>query len=162
MDNRRALTAILFLVLAVLRPAAWTETLPDGPAKPVVERMCTACHELTIGTAQRQSREKWAALVEEMIGRGATGSAEEIAAVVDYLAANFGPSPTSPAAGAKINVNRASSEELARAVPLSTSEADAIVKYRQRNPAFKEWREVAAVPGVDAKKIESAKDRIVF
>src|SRR5437867_2716571 len=125
MVNRRRLTTLLFLALAALPPAGWTQSLPDGPAKPVVERMCTSCHELTIGTAQRQSREKWAALVEDMIGRGATGSSEEIAAVVDYLAANFGPGPASPAAGAKVNVNRASSEELARAVPLSAGEADA-------------------------------------
>jgi competence ComEA-like helix-hairpin-helix protein len=59
-------------------------------------------------------------------------------------------------------VNTASASELATALDLTAAESTSIVSYRDRNGNFKEWRDLTKVPDVDAKKIESNKDRLVF
>ncbi len=82
----------------------------------------------------------------------------EIDRVINYLATNFGPG-----AATKINVNTAGNAGLAAALGLSASgAAEGIVSYRSANGRFKELKDLAKVPGIDAKKIESAKDRIEF
>ena len=75
--------------LAVCKAQAQAD-LPQGPGRAVVERMCTSCHGLNVVTAQRMTKKAWAAQVDDMVSRGAIGSADDIRQVVDYLAANFG------------------------------------------------------------------------
>jgi DNA uptake protein ComE-like DNA-binding protein len=41
-------------------------------------------------------------------------------------------------------------------------EAQAVVEYRDIHGEFKEWREVAKVPGVDTAKVEARKDSMAF
>jgi len=65
-------------------------SLPDGPAKRLVEKTCSTCHSLDQAVAPKRSRGQWQASVDAMIQRGAKLSAEEAASVVAYLAANFG------------------------------------------------------------------------
>jgi hypothetical protein len=76
-----------------LAQGAQPTALPDDPARPVVERLCTSCHELVIGEKQRYSRERWAELVDQMSARGMEGSSEDVEIVVNYLAKYFGPEP---------------------------------------------------------------------
>lgn len=76
--------------------------LPDGPGKPIVQRMCTGCHSLSTVTSKHATKEQWSNTVQQMVSRGADGTDEEIETVVDYLAKNFPPvkddkSSTSPA-----------------------------------------------------------------
>ena len=71
---------------------------------------------------------------------------------VQYVVANFG----------RVNVNRASEEDLVEIVPLSASEASAIVEFRMREREFRALEDLRKVPGVDFTKIQERKDRIVF
>jgi competence protein ComEA len=105
-----------------------------------------------------------------MVARGADIPDEDLESVVEYLAKNFGPTKE-PAAGEKdhdrnqpvnVNVNKASAAELGAELGLSPTEAAAIVAYREQNGNFKAWRELTNVPGIEATKIESNKDRLVF
>jgi glucose dehydrogenase/cytochrome c5 len=64
--------------------------LPDGSGKDATVQMCTKCHGTAVFTGMRMGRAAWDAEVAAMVERGATGSAEQIRAVVDYLAKNFG------------------------------------------------------------------------
>jgi len=64
--------------------------LPDGEAKPIVERSCTACHGLELITTVRLSKEMWRDIVLEMVARGADLREKEIPVVTDYLAEHFG------------------------------------------------------------------------
>ena len=66
--------------------------LPDGPGKDVVQRMCTTCHSLSVVTGQRMIKDHWQTQVDDMVGRGAKGTPDEVSLVVNYLAANFGAS----------------------------------------------------------------------
>jgi cytochrome c5 len=83
--------AWLLLALAGwLVPAGAEEKLPPGEGRKIVETVCATCHGLEIVTSKSYSRERWSKVVEEMIAQGARLNKAETAAVVDYLARNFG------------------------------------------------------------------------
>jgi competence protein ComEA len=129
--------------------------LPDVPGKDTVVRVCTKCHGPGKITKKRLNRDDWDDQVADMVERGAKATPEELAAVVDYLTANFGPD-------AKVPVNDAPIDELKSVLGLSSPEANAIVEYRQGHGKFKAWRDLLKVPGVDAKKIEAKAERMAF
>jgi quinoprotein glucose dehydrogenase len=65
--------------------------LPPGGAKELVRRTCgTTCHSVDVLASQRMDKNGWNALVQNMVARGAQASNAEIAAIVEYLAANAG------------------------------------------------------------------------
>ena len=78
---------------------------------------------------------------------------EELDLVVKYLAKNFGP---------KVSVNKADASDLVSGLSLSEKDAGAIVSYRKDHGNFKTLDDLKKVPGVDAQKLDSAKDRIMF
>jgi competence ComEA-like helix-hairpin-helix protein len=145
--------SILILCFAA---AAGAQTLPDGPGKAVVEKMCTACHELDNVVRTRMTKEGWRASVEDMVSRGATGTDQEIEQVIAYLAEHFKSDVK------KVNINKASATELTAALDISATDAAAIVSYRTDKGSFKELGDVMKVPGIDTKKIEAARDRLEF
>ncbi len=68
-----------------------------------VQRMCTGCHPIDVVTGSRHTREQWQNIVQDMVARGALGSAQDIDDVVNYLAANYGQASMSvPLAAAAI------------------------------------------------------------
>jgi quinoprotein glucose dehydrogenase len=64
--------------------------LAEGDGKALVTKVCTGCHGTAVFTGMRMSREGWDAEVAAMVEKGAAGSAEELRAVVQYLAKNYG------------------------------------------------------------------------
>jgi competence protein ComEA len=140
-------------------------SLPPGKGKVLVQRTCVNCHALKVVTSKRASREQWSALIDQMVSRGAELEDEDIEIVVNYLAKNFGPNkaPASALSAEQIvNVNQANAAKLATVLNLLSEQADAIVVYRQKNGKFKDWRDLAKVPGIHASDIESKKDRLQF
>jgi competence ComEA-like helix-hairpin-helix protein len=103
------------------------------------------------------TEERWGSVVDDMVSRGAVGTDDEIDQAIAYLTANFGP-----AAPKKVNVNKAAAADLASGLGISAADADAIVHYRADKGNFRELQDLTKVPGIDAKKIESAKDRLEF
>jgi competence ComEA-like helix-hairpin-helix protein len=145
-------SALLFVLIAAVQG----QDLPDGKGKDLVEDRCSSCHGLDLLLAEHDSKAQWSQIVNEMVSRGATGSAEELATIVDYLAANFGPE------AAKINVNSAAAEELQSGLMLTAPEAAAIVQFKKDHGKIKDWTVLSKIQGVDSKKLESHKDRITF
>ncbi len=100
MNNRRitilsGLLAIFIFVAACApsTPAASTSapvssTGLDGGA--LVKERCVVCHPLTHVESSRYSASDWKTIVDTMIARGAQLNSEEEAAVVSWLAANYG------------------------------------------------------------------------
>jgi competence protein ComEA len=129
--------------------------LPDVPGKDIVVRVCTKCHGPGNIAKKRLNRDDWDDQIADMVERGAKATPEELAAVVNYLTANFGPN-------AKVNLNDAPIDELKSVLGLSSPEAVAIVEYRQGHGKFKAWRDLLKVPGVDPKKIEANAQRMAF
>ena len=140
------------------------KSLPPGPGRDELVRVCTGCHLLNVITSQRKNESDWTDTVVEMRSRGADASDDDMEKIVEYLAKNYGPNSPTPAAAAaaKVNVNTAAADAIASALSLPQSEAQAIVDYRARNGNFKDIAALKQVPGIEADKIDAAKDRIEF
>ena len=98
---RSASLTIIAIVLAVAAGGAATaagpdDLLPDAPAKALVVRACTTCHQASQVVARRRTAEDWDEMVGKMVDRGAQASEVEQQQIADYLAKYFGPAPTSP------------------------------------------------------------------
>jgi competence ComEA-like helix-hairpin-helix protein len=141
------------LVLAASVPAQ-DVVLPDGKAKNLIQNTCSECHGLETVVTASLTPEKWRETVNKMVKKGATLSPEEIDTVVDYLTVYF--------AQEKVNVNKATSQDLQNALQLTAAEADALVAYRKANGDFKDIEALRKVAGLDVKKIEAKKDQIAF
>jgi hypothetical protein len=91
-------TALILAAMGttLLGQAANDTGLPDGPGKAIVLRMCVGCHKTNVITAKHATKEQWSSIVQQMVSRGADGTDEEIAIVVNYLAASF-PAVDAPA-----------------------------------------------------------------
>jgi mono/diheme cytochrome c family protein len=136
---------LIWLLATGLYLGPASQAQEDGKA--LFERICTKCHGLAATVRQRNSRERWAAVVDDMISRGAEGTDGEFEKVFDYLVKNFGP---------RTKVNTASAEELAAGLAIPRSAADAIVEY------FKTLEDLKKVSSLDAAEMESKKDRLDF
>ena len=70
-------------------------------------------------------------------------------------------SATAWAAGTdKVNINKASVEELTMLKGIGPSYAEKIVDYRTQNGDFKKAEDITSVPGIGAKTWEANKDKI--
>jgi competence ComEA-like helix-hairpin-helix protein len=146
--------ALLIPLLALFQAQA--QDLPEGKGKDLVQNTCGSCHGLDVVVSQHATKDGWASIVDYMVSRGATGTAEEIQTIVDYLAKSF------PALPEKVNVNKATAKDIESGLELTPQESEAIVKYRTDHGDFKDWDALAKVSGVDAKKLEAKKERIGF
>lgn len=131
--------------------------LPEGPGKDTLIKVCSPCHEPSRAAAFRLTREGWEATVADMRWRGAKGTDEEFVAIVEYLSTHYLGEATP-----KLNMNRATSVELESVVSLLRREAAAVIAYRDKVGGFKSIDDLRKVPGVDFKKFDAAKDRIIF
>jgi len=141
--------------------------LPAGTAKPIVQQHCAGCHAIKVVTSKRASKQQWASIVDQMVSRGAEVDDDDIESVVEYLAANFAPaksgsSVTKSHAPKPVNVNTATAAELTAALGFSAQESAAVVSYREQNGSFKEWTDLAKVPGLEARKVELNRNRLKF
>jgi competence ComEA-like helix-hairpin-helix protein len=103
----------------------------------------------------RFNEAEWDDKVGDMVDRGAKADEKQQAEIVAYLVRNFGPD-------AKVNMNTAPLSELMVVLGFTADESKALVAYRADRGAFKDWSGVAKVSGVDAKKVESQKDKMAF
>jgi cytochrome c5 len=96
-----ATAAALFLGLA---PSALAEdpndALPEGPAKAIIIRACTACHDASPITGKPRTPDAWEFLIGKMMDDGAELTAAEQDAVYAYVVKNFGVTPAAPVAPA--------------------------------------------------------------
>jgi competence ComEA-like helix-hairpin-helix protein len=140
----------LLLAIALCAPA---QSLPEGPGKNLIEAICSSCHSTERIEDKRWTRPQWQDKVLEMLQEEPDVTQAEREQIVDYLAKNF---------PARVNVNTAAAKDIETGLELSGENAAAIVRYRERNGAFKTIGDLKKVPGVDAAKIEARKDRLEF
>jgi competence protein ComEA len=149
---------VIFLVVFAPLLSAQKAQLPEAAGKDTVMRVCAQCHGVEIFAGKGNTRDGWTEVVGQMIARGAQGSDDDFAVIVDYLATNLPPHSDVK----KINVNKAPAAELSAGLQISDKEAGALVDYRKQNGDFKSMADLKKVPGVDAAKLDNAKDRITF
>jgi competence protein ComEA len=135
-------------------------TLPAGEGKDLVEQVCAAsCHGAESWSGMRMDKESWAPLVRDMAERAEPRTDKELETMVNYLAKHFGPET---AAADKVNINKATAQELEQSLALSSKDATDIVQYREKNGSFKSFDDVKKVPDLDVAKLEQNKDRLEY
>src|SRR6266700_7126227 len=118
---KRLTLVVPFLLSSLVQlaqvPLAKAQDLPEGKGKDVVEQVCGACHGTDLVSSRRATKQGWSYIVDDMVSRGASATAEQIQRINDYLAKNLG----------QVNVNKAPSAEIASVLEITGDQADAIV-----------------------------------
>jgi hypothetical protein len=144
--------------LGLLSPRARADDLPDGKGKELILRACVGCHKAEEIAVYRFTKDEYHTIVYRMGDRGAQATRAELDVIADYLFANFPKIEDRT----KINVNKATAQQLAAGLGLTEEEGAAVVKYRDRHGDFHAWGDLLIIYGVDGKKIAAAKDKIGF
>ena len=144
-------------IIAVAIPARAQDTLPDAPGKAETLRLCSPCHEAAKATSVKLTREGWGETIDRMKAFGATGSNDEFAAVLDYLATHFKGDVVRP-----LDMNSAEAIDLESVLSLLRRESAAVLRYRDTRGPFSSIDDLKGLDPAIFKKIEAKKDRIVF
>jgi competence protein ComEA len=151
--------AFLFIpvVVAFAHIAYAQDTLPDGPGKEQVLRVCSTCHEAAKATSVKLTRDGWIETIDRMKAFGAGGSDDEFAAVLEYLATNFKGDIARP-----LDMNTAETIDLESVLQLLRRESRAFVEFRSKRGQLSSLDDLKGLDPAILKKIEARKDRIVF
>ena len=133
------------------------DTLPDGPGKDEVLRLCGTCHEAAKATSVKLTREGWVETIDRMKAFGAAGGDDEFATVLEYLAAHFKGDTVRP-----LDMNTAEAIDLESVLQLLRRESRAVLEYRSKRGQFSSLDDLKGLDPAIFKKIEAKKDRIVF
>ena len=144
--------SLSFLVAASI--SVFAQTLPDGPGKETFVMVCSMCHSPNAVIGKQGTRQWWQSKVTEMLQEETDIPDKDVDTIVAYLANNF---PI-----VKVNVNKASAYELEIGLEFTSKESAAIVHFREANGNYKTLDDLKKVPGLDAVKVESKKDRMEF
>ena len=164
----RTLRAVGTLMLpAVIAPllVAALSALSQDPQKPEVKspddtkaeetftRNCVKCHPADRIAGSRRTRTQWEEVMTTMqTARGAVISDEDWDVIQTYLVKHYG----------RVNVNRATADDLAEVLGVSPETAAAVVKYRKEHGEFVDYDAFSKVPGLDLEKLEKLRDAISF
>lgn len=85
--------AVIAFAAAPAIAAGPNDILPDAPAKAIVVRACTACHQAPQIVVKRRTADDWDLVIGKMIDRGARLTNAEEDQVYDYLVKYFGQAP---------------------------------------------------------------------
>ncbi len=143
-----------FLLLGLIALGVSAQALPDGPGKETFQTVCSRCHAPDAVIGKQGSKQWWQSKVTEMLQEETDIPSSDIDTIVAYLAKNF---PI-----VKINVNKAAAKDLETGLEFTAKESEAIVAYRDAKGNFKTLDDLKKVPGLDAVKVESKKDRLEF
>ena len=113
------------------------DLFPDGPGKDIVVKTCLTCHNSKIATSKPGTEDEWADVVNQMMGKGAVLSDDEVDQVVEYLAKHFGHPDTkstdapSPAAAPPSPEKTATPPSSAAPAPPSSASSRATVNVNK-------------------------------
>jgi len=114
---------------------------------------CVKCHPVDRIAGSRRTRTQWEEVMTTMTtARGAVISDEDWDVIQTYLVKHYG----------RVNVNRATADDLAEVLGVTPETANAIVAYRKQNGEFVDYDAFAKVPGLDLEKLEKLRDAISF
>jgi cytochrome c oxidase cbb3-type subunit 3 len=66
---------------------------PQDASRAAFQKVCGACHSLESAVSPRRSREQWQETINAMVARGAKGTAEDFATILNYLSSHYGAAP---------------------------------------------------------------------
>jgi competence ComEA-like helix-hairpin-helix protein len=125
----------------------------DLKAEDTFTRNCVKCHPADRINGTRRTRTQWEEVMTTMqTARGAVIPDEDWDVIMNYLVKQHG----------RVNVNRATVDDLVEVLGITPEKADAIVKYRKEHGDFADYDGFAKVPGLDLEKLEKKRDAISF
>jgi competence protein ComEA len=142
--------------LAASRIGSAQGQLPDGPGKEETIRICGTCHPTDRAASVRLTRAGWQDTIGRMVSLGAKGTDEELETVLTYLSTNFKGEGRKP-----LNLNTATSIDLESIGGFLRKESAAWIAYRKQQGPCKSIDDLKKVAGVDFKKIDERRDRLV-
>ncbi len=151
-------TLIACLLLSAGTPCLRAADLPEGKGKEIILRACVGCHKAEELTVYRFTKDEYQTIVYRMGERGAQATRDELDIVAAYMFEHFPKVEDTT----KINVNKATAQQIAAGLGLTNEEAEAVVKYRDRHGDYHAWGDLLIIYGVDGKKIAAAKDKMTF
>ena len=157
-------TIVLSAIISALIVAA-LGAISQDPQKPEVKspedvkaeetftRNCVRCHPADRINGSRRTRTQWEEVMTTMqTARGAIIPDEDWDVILNYLVKEHG----------RVNVNRATIDDLVEVLGVTSQTADTIVKYRKEHGNFEDYDAFAKVPGLDLAKLEKKRDAISF
>ena len=118
----------------------------------VTARICSGCHALPVALDPPRDYDAWHETVQKMIDRGARGTSDEFAQVMQYL---FETVTT-------VDVNHGDEEELMTVLHTAAETAGRIIERRAKRP-FKDLEDLeAAMPALNRQLLEAKKKMILF
>jgi competence protein ComEA len=151
-----AASFVVVFALAASRMGIAQAQLPDGPGKDETVRICGTCHTPDRAASVRLTRAGWQETITKMVGLGAKGTDQELETVLTYLSTNFKGEARKP-----LNLNTATSIDLESIGGFLRKESAAWIAYRGKQGPCKTLDDLKKVSGVDFKKIEERRDRLV-
>ena len=133
-------------------PAVQSEPAPHGDAPEAFTRVCGRCHSSDRIVEGRRSRGQWEEVLEQMTARGATGTDDDYAIIIEYLVSEYG----------RVAINTAAAEELSQVLHLDRKDADAIVAYRKNHGRFADFDALIAMPDAPVEALRKRREAIVF
>jgi competence protein ComEA len=130
--------------------------LPDGPGKEETARICGTCHPADRAASVRLTRAGWQDTISKMVSLGAKGSDQELDAVLSYLSTNFKGEGRKP-----LNLNTATSVDLESICGFLRKESAAWIAHRKAQGPCKSIDDLKKVSGLDFKKIDERRERLV-
>jgi len=115
-------------------------------------RVCSTCHDAARILSNRRTKDQWSEVIDKMVERGAQGTDDDFAEIMDYLVGHYG----------RINVNRGTAKDLATVLKVSDKDAEAIVAFRTANGPFTDFDGLAKVPGIDMDTLKQNRDAVAF
>ncbi|MGB8537136.1 MAG: helix-hairpin-helix domain-containing protein [Acidobacteriaceae bacterium] len=147
-------TCALMLVTGPVAAAWNSDTAPSTRDQARESRslkaVCARCHNLQMVMDTPMSYDAWHDTVQTMMDRGATGTDQQFADVMDYLHRTM----------TTIDVNTADADDLQIVLHVPEAAAQAILA-RRSTQKFISLADLESVPGVDASTLE-AKARLIF
>jgi mono/diheme cytochrome c family protein len=126
--------------------------LAPGPGLDTFQRVCALCHTPERIVANRKTRSEWEETINAMITRGAQVNDDNYGVIEEYLLTNYG----------RVNVNRATRDDLMLVAGLTPGEADILMKARAEKGSLADFAALSQVPGLDIKKLEAKKAALSF
>jgi DNA uptake protein ComE-like DNA-binding protein len=130
--------------------------LPDAPGRDVTVKVCASCHAAETVASVRHTPQGWREVIGRMVEAGATGTAQEFETVFQYVSSQFPVAAQKP-----LNLNSARAVELESVAGLLRKEAAALIAHLEKHGPCKKLDDLKTVEGLDYKKIEARKERLV-
>jgi competence ComEA-like helix-hairpin-helix protein len=137
-------------------PLTAQSVLPEAPGRDVTVKVCANCHAAETVASVRHTPAGWREVIARMIAAGAAGTEQEFETVFQYVSSQFPVAAQKP-----LNLNSARAVELESVAGLLRKEAAALIAHREKHGPCKELDDLKKVEGLDYKKIDARKERLV-